>query len=131
MIGRGARTDRLVSPSWLRSATSKRSADSRTVNCGPVVDAGEEPAAGQRVEPGVGVAPADVDAFTHRAVVVPLDGGAMRGVLRRDAEPRRQERWPHFLQADQADPRHADAVDDFGPKRRRQSGGRNAAGSTR
>ena len=53
---------------------------------GVVVDAGEESAADPGVEPGAGVAPPHVDPFARRAVIVPLDGAAMGGVLRRDAQ---------------------------------------------
>src|SRR5262249_29726452 len=87
-----------------------------------VVNAGEEPPACQGVEPGVGVTPADVDPFAHGAVEVPLDGGAMSGVLGGDAEPGWAERRPDLLQPDQANPYQTDTMNDLGSKGSRQEG---------
>src|SRR5258708_28078856 len=48
---------------------------------GMAMEAGEEPPAGQRVEPRVGIATPNVNPSPHHSVVVPLDRGAMRGIL--------------------------------------------------
>src|SRR5262245_35353812 len=87
---------------------------------GVVVDSREEPAACQRVEPGIRVPPPDVNTLVHGAVNVPLDRCAMRAILGRDTEPRGEEGGPDLLQSDQTDPDHADAVHDFRPKGSRQ-----------
>ena len=52
---------------------------------GVVMDAWEEPAADQRIEPRRRVAPRDEDALAPFAALVPLDGDAVGGVLRGDA----------------------------------------------
>src|SRR5207244_8794882 len=56
------------------------------------------------------------------ATLVPFDCDAMRSVLGLDAKPRGKKLRTNFLQPDQADSGHADAVNQLGPKRRRQLG---------
>ena len=60
---------------------------------GVVVDAGEEPTAGQRVEPGAGVAPPDVDALPHGELVAVPDVGHAPVLL----EPTAFEALERFL----------------------------------
>src|SRR5205823_7275971 len=74
----------------------------------------------ERVEPETGVTAANVDALADGAAVVPLDGGAVSRILGRNAEPRREEPRADVFQSDQANPNHADAADELGPKRSRQ-----------
>ena len=90
---------------------------------GVVVIARKEPAAGQRVEPGIAVPPADENSFAERAVFVPLDRHPMGSVLGADSQPGRQEPGPQPPEPDQADSHQAGAADRLGPERRRQHGG--------
>ena len=87
---------------------------------GMVLNAGEEPPAGPRVEPGVGVASADIDSGAKGAIIVPFDGRSMSGVLGRNSKPGWQERWADFFKADEANSNHAHAVNEVGSKRSRQ-----------
>src|SRR5439155_9229439 len=71
------------------------------VESGVVVDAGEDAAAGQDVEAGRAVAPGDIDAFAGCAVLIfPLDGDAVGGVFRAEAEESGQATWADVLEAD-------------------------------
>jgi hypothetical protein len=78
---------------------------------GVVVHAGEQPAAGQRVEAGGGVPAGDEGALVPPAAPPPLNQNAVGDVLPGQAE----KAGPEVLQPEQADARQAGPVDRFGP----------------
>ena len=83
-----------------------------------VVDAGEEPAADQGVEPRVGVPSRYVDAFSHLAVHVPLDRDPVGCILGAQPTGKGDGCGPDVLESNQADPANRVTVNDLGPKGR-------------
>ena len=85
-----------------------------------MVHAGKDAPARQGVQTRIGVASSHEHPLLRHASVVPLHGGAMGGVLRRNAQPRRQPARANPLQANQANAGQANAAHQLGPERRRQ-----------
>ena len=82
--------------------------------------AGEQPAAGEMIHERPGVPTWNVDAFVGASVVVPDDSDAMRRVLARQAEDRREPARPDVLEADEANPGDGMTVMELRTERRRQ-----------
>jgi hypothetical protein len=80
----------------------------------------KKPAAGKRIEPGVGISPPDVYALANRTVFVPLDGRTVSGILGRNSEPGWKKRGPNRLQPDQTNANHPKTMNELGPKWRWQ-----------
>jgi len=68
-----------------------------------VLKTGEEPAAGQSIEPRAGIPARDIDAFALPAILVPRYCDSVRGIFRIKSQKRWNEEGTLVFESDQTD----------------------------